>query len=90
MERGLKQKGKAKNGLINQQDIEEVFIKLGGGSAYTMSDGRTVLEWWKHGSSTGIKQIASFDQRLARFNEKIKFKRDHKEDSSKLFIEKFY
>ena len=56
---------------------------------YALKDGRTVLEWWKHGSSTGVSQLKPFDRRLESFNEKIKFKRDNKVDSAKLFIEKY-
>ncbi|NVM20071.1 MAG: hypothetical protein HWN80_20400, partial [Candidatus Lokiarchaeota archaeon] len=42
-------KGSA-NWEITEKDIESVFTRLGGGSMYKISDGRTVLEWWKDGS----------------------------------------
>ena len=89
MERGLERKGHGKEGLINELDIRDVFTELGGGAMYTLRDGRTVLEWWKHGSSTGVRQLKPFNERLKSFNDKIKFKRDNKIDSTKLFLIEF-
>ena len=81
---------KLSRALINEVDIKEDFTKLGGGNMYIMSDGRTVLQWWKQGSLSGVRQGKSFDRRLKSFNDKIKFKRENKVDSSKLFLEKYY
>lgn len=89
MERGLKRKGHGVDGSISELDIREVFTELGGGTMYAFKDGRTVLEWWKHGSSTGVSQKISFDERLEKFNEKIKFKRENKVDSAKLFLTQY-
>jgi hypothetical protein len=89
MERGLERKGHGIDDLINEDDIKEVFTTLGGGTMYTLKDERTVLEWWKHGSSTGVRQLENFDRRLKKFNNKIKFKRDNKIDSTKLFLAQF-
>ena len=43
MDRGISGKGHSKDGLINELDIREVLIELGGGNIPTLSDGRTVL-----------------------------------------------
>ena len=62
------------NWQITETDIKKVFSMLGGGREYTLSDGRTVLEWWTDGSSVGsqVKADKSFQARLNRFNERIK------------------
>lgn len=83
---GLKKKGSGPDRLISEVDIREVFTKLGRGSLYTMSDGRTVLDWWKQGSPTGLRQDKPFELRLKYFNEKIKFRRDN---SDQLFLQQF-
>ena len=79
----------ATNWKITDNDINAIFTRLGGGSMYTMSDGRTVLEWWKDGSSTGLKSDRSFGNRLNAFNNRIEFLADNKEDYE-AWINKFY
>jgi len=58
---------------------------------YTLSDGRTVLEWWKDGSSTGskVKSDRTFKDRLNAFNDRIKFLANSKNDYEK-WINNFY
>jgi len=89
MEMGLNGFGHGKDGFITESDIIRVFTKLGGGNMYTMTDGRTVLQWWKEGSSSGVRQQKSFKERLQKFNDKIKFQRNNKDDLVKPFLKQF-
>jgi len=79
------------NWEITESDISTVFTQIGGGTEYRLSDGRTVLEWWQHGSLTG-KQVNTgkdFMDRLGTFNKRIKYLVDSGQDYEKL-INNFY
>ena len=75
IERGIDKykNGVNPNNLITQRDIEEIFSILGGGQQYRLNDGRTVLEWWQQGSSTGVQSQNTFKDRLVEFNKRIKY-----------------
>lgn len=79
------------NWRITDRDIERVFTQLGGGSMFTLSDGRTVLEWWRDGSSIGTKVTTgiSFSERLKEFNYRIESLVDANYDYEK-WLNKFY
>lgn len=88
IEMGKKRQGSEITGLIEESDIQDVFRVLGGGKDYRLADGRTVLEWWKDGSLSGVKQSKSFELRLGEFNNRIEFLRSGK--SAKAFIAHYY
>jgi hypothetical protein len=80
------QKGVEIPDLIDETDIEDVFTILGGGTQYSIpvtnpatssDETRTVLEWWKHGSDTGVKSSRSFQERLLEFNRRIAYLADN-------------
>ncbi len=84
---GVSNKGSGTNGLISEADIKLVFSQLNNGVDYTLADGRTVLEWWKQGSST-VSQSTSFQVRLSRFNDRVLYLRSG--NTIKQFIYHYY
>ncbi|NGX49978.1 MAG: hypothetical protein K940chlam5_01587, partial [Candidatus Anoxychlamydiales bacterium] len=71
-------KGVAVTDLVAENDIVAVF------GGYTLNDGRTVLEWWKQGSLTGVKPLLNFDRRLELFNKRIEYLAKNGQDYEKL------
>ncbi len=72
------QKGVAISDLIDETDIEEIFTVLGGGTQYRIGAGsKTVLEWWKDGSDTGVQSDRNFNRRLTEFNKRIAYLADN-------------
>ncbi|KKK44654.1 hypothetical protein LCGC14_0870390 [marine sediment metagenome] len=74
---------------ITIDDIKAVFTTLGGGTLYTLVNGRTVIEQWQQGSKSGVHPSRSFTQRLAEFNKRIRFLVDNNFDYE-IWLNKFY
>ncbi len=64
--------------LVTEKDIIAVF------GSNKMADGRTVLEWWKQGSTTGVKPTLPFSERLKSFNERVAYLAGNGQDYEKL------
>lgn len=81
---------------ISEQDIINVFTRLGGGAMYTLGDGRPVLGtaenpgWWDAGRpETRVGADTSFDERLSYFNQRIEFLADNGPDVE-AFLGEYY
>ena len=84
IEIGLDNYKKSVDPPITSADINAVFKTLGGGSQYRLQDGRTVMEWWEHGSLSGGQSTRTFADRLEAFNGRIKYLADNNKDYKKL------